>query len=195
MDRSEFLSELVEVSAKPIFQAKNYWHKSVYDTLETRKKAAGKIENYESTLKAGIVSMKKLWAKHLKMMEKWAQNGKIPGTDEMGKAIENIERESETEVSKGRVVFKNGDKLNGDELDFIERYSSIENLNERIIYMEEDYLYLRIRDYIILNLYQFLAQNEEMSNNILKWGAHGSIKELFDLISKYADRCMYTDLE
>ncbi|CAB1243317.1 conserved hypothetical protein [Clostridiaceae bacterium BL-3] len=195
MDKSELLSELVEVSARPIFQAKNYWHKSVYSTLEARRKAAKESENYALALKADIVSIKRLWEKQLKVIEKWARDEKIPDTDEIGRTIENIERESKTEIMGNKIIFENEDKLNRDELDFIERYSSIEDLNERIASMEEDYLYFRIRDYIILNLFQFLEENREMALSILSGNVPQNVEKISDLICKHANRCMYIDLE
>ncbi|MHC6179506.1 hypothetical protein ACYUJ6_06560 [Clostridium sp. JNZ X4-2] len=195
MDNFELLSELVEVSAKPILKAKNYWHESIFNTLRIKRKSAENNQGYALVLKADIISIRRLWQKQLEVIENWAKEGKLPETEEIDNIITDIENESKTEVLGKKVVFKNGDLLNKEDLNFIERYNSIVNLNERIASMEEDYLYCRIRDYIILNLYQFLAENREMALNILKGDAAKKIKEISDLISKYADSCMYMDLE
>ncbi|MEY7999510.1 hypothetical protein AB8U03_04725 [Clostridium sp. Mt-5] len=195
MDNFELLSELVEVSAKPILKAKNYWQESIFNTLRIKRKSAENNQAYALVLKADIISIRRLWQKQLEVIENWAKEEKLPETEEIANIIADIEDESRTEVTDKKVVFKNGDLLNKEDLNFIERYNSIGNLNERIASMEEDYLYCRIRDYIILNLYQFLAENREMALNILKGDPDKKIKEISDLISKCADSCMYIDLE
>ncbi|MCI1943803.1 hypothetical protein [Clostridium luticellarii] len=195
MDKSELLSELVEVSAKPIVQAKNYWHESIFNTLREKRKSSKDIEDYALELKADIVSVKKLWDEQMKVIENWALDEKIPEVDQISSTIENMENECKTAVLDKKVVFKNGNSLNKDELNYIERYNSIKNLNERIASMEEDYLYLRIRDYIVLNLYQFLAENREMALNVLKGDTDKKMRSISDLICKAADSCMYIDLE
>lgn len=195
MDKSELLSELVEVSAKPIVQAKNYWHESIFNTLREKRKSSKDIEDYALELKADIVSVKKLWDEQMKVIENWALDEKIPEVDQISSTIENMENECKTAVLDKKVVFKNGNSLNKDELNYIERYNSIKNLNERIASMEEDYLYLRIRDYIVLNLYQFLTENREMALNVLKGDTDKKMRSISDLICKAADSCMYIDLE
>lgn len=195
MDNFELLSELVEVSAKPILKAKNYWQESIFNTLRIKRKSAENNQAYALVLKADIISIRRLWQKQLEVIENWAKEEKLPETEEIANIIADIEDESRTEVTDKKVVFKNGDLLNKEDLNFIERYNSIGSLNERIASMEEDYLYCRIRDYIILNLYQFLAENREMALNILKGDPDKKIKEISDLISKCADSCMYIDLE
>lgn len=195
MDNFELLSELVKVSAKPILKAKNYWQESIFNTLRMKRKSAEDNQAYALVLKADIISIRRLWQKQLEIIENWAKEEKLPETEEIANIIADIEDESKTEVTDKKVIFKNGDLLNKEDLNFIERYNSIGSLNERIASMEEDYLYCRIRDYIILNLYQFLAENREMALNILKGDPDKKIKEISDLTSKCADSCMYIDLE
>ncbi|ADK14247.1 MULTISPECIES: hypothetical protein [Clostridium] len=195
MDKITLLDELVEVSAKPVLQARNYWHASVYNVLKAKKDSINDDNNYFLELKADILSIKRLWREELDTLHSWGKKQDMPSTSEISETISNMEKKCETEVLNGKVVFKNGDEPDKDDLQFLERYSSIKNINERLTCMEEDYLYCRIRDYIVLNIYQFLSENREFAINILKDDTDEVIIRMSDLISKYADRGMYADME
>ncbi|AZV56180.1 hypothetical protein [Clostridium sp. AWRP] len=195
MDKITLLDELVEVAAKPVLQVRNYWHASVYNVLKAKKDSINDDNKYFLELKADILSIKRLWKEELDTLHSWGKKQDMPSTSEISETISNMESKCETEVLNGKAVFKNGDEPDKDDLQFLERYSSIKNINERLTYMEEDYLYCRIRDYIVLNIYQFLSQNGEFAINILKDDTDEVIKKMSDLISKYADRGMYADME
>ncbi|OAA83382.1 hypothetical protein [Clostridium ljungdahlii] len=168
MDKLTLLDELVEVAAKPVLQSRNYWHASVYNVLKAKKDSINDDNKYFLELKADILSIKRLWKEELDTLHSWGKKQDMPSTSEISETISNMESKCETEVLNGKAVFKNGDEPDKDDLQFLERYSSIKNINERLTCMEEDYLYCRIRDYIVLNIYQFLSQNMEFAINILK---------------------------
>ncbi len=195
MDKRTLLDELVEVSAKPVLQARNYWHASVYNILKAKKDSINDDNKYFLELKADILSIKRLWKEELDTLYSWGKKQDMPSTSEISETISNMEKKCETEVLNGKAVFKNGDEPDKEDLEFLERYVSIKDINERITYMEEDYLYCRIRDYIVLNIYQFLSENREFAIDILKDDTNEVIKRMSDLISKYADSAMYVDME
>ena len=167
----------------------------MYNVLKAKKDSINDNNKYFLELKADILSIKRLWKEELYTLHSWGKKQDMPSTSEISETISNMEKKCETEVLNGKAVFKNGDEPDKDDLKFLERYSSIKNINERVTCMEEDYLYCRIRDYIILNIYQFLSQNREFAINILKDDTDEVIKKMSDLISKYADRGMYADME
>ena len=195
MDKITLLDELVEVAAEPVLQARNYWHASVYNILKAKKDSINDDNKYFLELKADILSIKRLWKEELDTLYSWGKKQDMPSTSEISETISNMEKKCETEVLNGKAVFKNGDEPDKDDLKFLERYSSIKNINERVTCMEEDYLYCRIRDYIVLNIYQFLSENREFAIDILKDDTNEVIKRMSDLISKYADSAMYVDME
>ena len=195
MDKRTLLDELVEVSAKPVLQARNYWHASVYNILKAKKDSINDDNKYFLELKADILSIKRLWKEELDTLYSWGKKQDMPSTSEISETISNMEKKCETEVLNVKAVFKNGDEPDKEDLEFLERYVSIKDINERITYMEEDYLYCRIRDYIVLNIYQFLSEYREFAIDILKDDTNEVIKRMSDLISKYADSAMYVDME
>lgn len=195
MDKLTLLDELVEVAAKPVLQVRSYWHASVYNVLKSKRDSINDDNKYFLELKADILSIKQLWKEELSTICSWGKKQYMPSTSKINEIISNMENKCETEVLNGKAVFKNGDKPDKEDLEFLERYSSIKDVKERIACMEEDYLYCRIRDYIVLNIYQFLSQNGEFAINILKDNTDEVMKRMSDLISKYADMGMYADME
>lgn len=194
-DKNALVSNLVEAAAKPIVGAKTYWHKSIYNILRGKKYSCKSDEEYILMLKSDIVYVRKLWNKEMDIIYLWGKNSQIPSTEDINNIISHIEGESETEIVEGKIQFKSGKALSKEDLLFIERYSSIKELNSRIEAMEEDYIYCRIRDYITLNIYQFLCENIEFAIDLLKDNPKETTQRISDLISNYADMCMYLDIE
>lgn len=195
ISKSDLIVELVEKGAQPILSAKSHWYESVFNTLKRKKENVQNDEEYSLVLKSEIVYLKKLWNRELDIIHEWGQNAKIPEVDEINAIIEKIEEESKTEVVNGKVVFKNGKNLDKRDLDFIERYNAIPDLNDRIIGLQEDYIYLKIRDYITLNVYQFISQNEEFVMELFKENPRETTQVIGDLASNYADMCMFPDMD
>lgn len=195
IDKNSLISGLVEAAAKPIIEAKNYWHESIFNVLRGKRQTVETDEEYIVLLKAEIIYIKKLWNKELDVIDEWAGKGEIPEPEKINQIILEIEKDSETEVKDNKIMFKNGKNLDKNDLNFIERYNSIGDLSERIKAIHEDYIYLRIRDYITLNIYQFISQNEEIAETIFKDSPKESTQRIADLTSNYADICMYPDLD
>lgn len=185
------MSAIVEAAARPIMEAKSYWYQSIYNILRGKKQNTKNEDEYITLLKADIISLKKLWNKELDVIYDWAENRAIPEADKINEAILQIENDSETEVYDGKIRFKNGEGLDRNILEFIERYNAIQDIDGRIRALHEDYIYLKIRDYITLNVYQFLAQNTETSEGLFKDNPKETVQRIGDLSSNYADMCMY----
>ncbi len=190
-NKNDLISQLVEVSAKPIMTAKKYWHESIYNVLKGKRENVKDDNEYIIYLKSELIYFRKLWNNELNVIYSWASEGEIPEPSEINNIIVYIENYSETCVEKGKLKFKNGKELDKNDLTFIERYTSIKDAAERIASMEEDYLYFRIRDYITLNIYQFLSQNKEIGENLLKDNSKETIQRIADLVSNFGDMCMY----
>ncbi|AKA70024.1 hypothetical protein [Clostridium scatologenes] len=192
-DKTEIISELVELSAKPVITAKNYWHESIYNILRDKKEKVKGEKEYSVYLQAELIYFRNLWNKQLDIMYAWGKEEKIPEPSKINDIIAYMEQQSETIIENGKITFKDGKNLDKDDLAFIERYTSITELPERIIALEEDYLYFKIRDYITLNVYQFISHNEELSVDLLKGNTKETVQRIADLISNFADVCMYID--
>lgn len=190
-NKQEFISGLVEAAARPILEAKSYWYQSIYNILRGKKENVENDIEYITLLKADIIYLKKLWNKELDVIFQWGENGTIPESDKINEIILTIEDDSETEVVDGKIVFKNGKSLDKVDLEFIERYNSIQDLKGRTSALHEDYIYLKIRDYITLNIYQFLSQNQEMVEGLFRNNPKETTQKIADLVSNYADMCMY----
>jgi hypothetical protein len=193
-DENEVISELVELSAKPILTAKNYWHESIYNILKNKKEDINSEKEYSTYLEAELIYFRNLWNNELDIIYVWGKQGKIPEPEEINNIIVYMEEQSATCAENGKIVFKNGKNLDKNDLTFIERYTSIPELAQRIIALEEDYLYFKIRDYIILNIYQFISHNEEVAESLLKDDTKETVQKIADLVSNFADMCMYIDL-
>jgi hypothetical protein len=194
-NKNDLILELVEKGARPILSAKSHWYESIFNILRGKKENTQNDEEYCLILKAQIVYFKKLWNRELDVIFEWGQNAQVPEVDEINAIIEKIEKESETEVLNGKVVFKNGKSLDKNDLSFIERYNAITDLNERIKALQEDYIYLKIRDYITLNVYQFISQNQEFVMELFKDNPKETTQRIGDLASNYADICMFPDMD
>lgn len=194
-NKNIIITELVENGAKPILSAKSHWYESIFNTLRAKKEKTQNNEEYSLILKAEILYLKKLWNRELDVIHEWGQNAKVPEVDEINSIIEKIEEESKTEVVNGKVMFKNGKGLDKNDLAFIERYNAITDVNERIRGLQEDYIYLKIRDYITLNVYQYISQNEELIMELFKDNPKETTQKIGDLASNYADICMFPDMD
>ncbi|AWI03884.1 hypothetical protein [Clostridium drakei] len=192
-DKTEIISELVELSAKPVITAKNYWHESIYNILRDKKEKVKDEKEYSVYLQTELIYFRNLWNKQLDIMYAWGKEEKIPEPSKINDIIAYMEQQSETIIENGKIMFKDGKNLDKDDLAFIERYTSITELPERIIALEEDYLYFKIRDYITLNVYQFISHNEELAVDLLKGNTKETVQRIADLISNFADVCMYID--
>lgn len=192
-DKTEIISELVELSAKPVITAKNYWHESIYNILRGKKEKIKGEKEYSVYLQAELIYFRNLWNKQLDIMYAWGKEEKIPEPSKINDIIAYMEQQSETIIENGKIMFKDGKNLDKDDLAFIERYTSITELTQRIIALEEDYLYFKIRDYITLNVYQFISHNEELAVDLLKGNTKETVQRIADLISNFADVCMYID--
>ncbi len=193
-DKNKLVSELVELSASPILTAKNYWHESIYNTLKDKKENANSEKEYAVYLEAELIYFRSLWNNELDVIYAWGKEGKIPEAEEINNIIAYMEEQSATFVENEKIVFKNGKGLDKNNLTFIERYTSIPELTQKIIALEEDYLYFKLRDYITLNIYQFIANNEEVAESLLKDDTKETVQKIADLVSNFADICMYIDL-
>ncbi|KZL94295.1 hypothetical protein [Clostridium magnum] len=194
-NKNDLIVELVEKGAQPILSAKSQWYESIFNILSRKKENTENNEEYSLVLKAEIVYLKRLWNKELDVIHEWGQNAQVPEVDEINAIIEKIEEESKTEVVNGKVVFKNGKNLDKNDLAFIERYNTIPDLDERIVGLQEDYIYLKIRDYITLNVYQFISQNQELVIELFKENPKETTQIIGDLASNYADICMFPDMD
>lgn len=194
-NKNNLIEELVEIGAKPIMSAKSYWYEGIFNILRGKKENTQNNEEYSLILKAEILYLKKLWNRELDVIHEWGQNAQIPEVDEINKIILEMEKESETEIVNGKVMFKNGKNLDKNDLAFIERYNVITDLNERIRALQEDYIYLKIRDYITLNVYQFISENKELSIQLFKDNPKETTQRIGDLASNYADICMFPDMD
>ncbi|WPC40799.1 hypothetical protein [Clostridium sp. JS66] len=192
-DKNEIISELVELSAKPIVTAKSYWHESIYNTLRDKKEKIKEVKEYSIYLEAELIYFRSLWNKELDFMYAWGKEEKIPEPGKINDIIVYMEQQSETSIENEKIIFKSGKSLDKNDLAFIERYTSITELPQRIIALEEDYLYFKIRDYITLNVYQFISHNEELAIDLLKGDTKETVQRIADLISNFADVCMYID--
>lgn len=192
-DKTEIISELVELSAKPVITAKNYWHESIYNILRDKKEKVKDEKEYSVYLQTELIYFRNLWNKQLDIMYAWGKEEKIPDPSKINDIIAYMEQQSETIIENGKIMFKDGKNLDKNDLAFIERYTSITELTQRIIALEEDYLYFKIRDYITLNVYQFISHNEELAVDLLKGNTKETVQRLADLISNFADVCMYID--
>lgn len=195
INKNDLIAELVEKGAQPILSAKSHWYESIFNILKRKKENIQNDEEYCLILKAEILYLKKLWNRELDVIFEWGQNAQVPEVDEINAIIEKIEEESKTEVLNGKVVFKSGKGLDKNDLDFIERYNAITDLNGRISGLEEDYIYLKIRDYITLNVYQFISQNQELVISLFKDNPKETTQLIGDLASNYADICMFPDMD
>ena len=194
-NKNNLIAELVELGARPIMSAKSYWYESIFNILRGKKEKTQNNEEYSLILKADILYLKRLWNKELDVIHEWGQNSHIPETDEINTIILEMEKECETDIVDGKILFTNGKSLNKDELAFSERYNIISDLNERIRALQEDYIYLRIRDYITLNVYQFISENKELAIGLFKDSAKETTQRIADLASNYADMCMYSGID
>lgn len=194
-NKNDLIVELVEKGAQPILSAKSQWYESIFNILSRKKENTENNEEYSLVLKAEIVYLKRLWNRELDVIHEWGQNAQVPEVDEINAIIEKIEEESKTEVVNGKVVFKNGKNLDKNDLAFIERYNTIPDLDERIVGLQEDYIYLKIRDYITLNVYQFISQNQELVIELFKENPKETTQIIGDLASNYADICMFPDMD
>lgn len=194
-DKNRVISELMELSAKPILTAKSYWHKSVYNTLRDKKEKVNSEKEYSTYLEAELIYFRNLWNNELDIIYAWGKEEKIPKPEDINNIIIYIEEQSETCAENGKIMFKNGKNLDKNDLTFIERYTSILEVSQRIIALEEDYLYFKIRDYITLNIYQFISHNSEVAESLLKDDTKETVQKIADLVSNFADMCMYVDLE
>lgn len=192
-DKSGIISELVELSARPVLTAKSYWHESIYNTLRDKKENAKDEKEYSIYLEAELIYFRTLWSKELDFMYAWGKEEKIPEPGKINDIIVYIEQQSETSIENEKIMFKSGKSLDKNDLAFIERYTSIAELPQRIGALEEDYLYFKIRDYITLNVYQFISHNEELAIDLLKDDTKETVQRIADLISNFADVCMYID--
>lgn len=195
INKNDLILELVEKGARPILSAKSHWYESIFNILREKKENTQNDEGYCLILKAEILYLKKLWNRELDVIFEWGQNAQVPEVDEINAIIEKIEKESETEVLNGKIVFKNGKSLDKNDLSFIERYNAITDLNERVRALQEDYIYLKIRDYITLNVYQFISQNQEFVMELFKENPKETTQRIGDLASNYADICMFPDMD
>lgn len=194
-NKQEIISGMVEAAARPILEAKSYWYQSIYNILRSKKENIESDIDYITLLKADIIYLKKLWNKELDVIFQWGQNGKVPESDKINEIILQIENDSETEVKDGKIVFKNGKNLDKVDLEFIERYNAIQDLNGRASALNEDYIYLKIRDYITLNVYQFLSENKNIAEGLFRNSPKETTQRIADLASNYADMCMYNNIE
>ncbi|NMM65580.1 hypothetical protein HBE96_23670 [Clostridium sp. P21] len=194
-EKNEIISELVELAAKPVVTAKNYWHESIYNTLKQKKENVNSEKEYSIYLQSRLIYFRSLWNNELDIIYAWGKQAKIPGPEEINNVINYIEEQSETCIENGKIIFKNGKNLDKNDLAFVERYTSISELTQRISALEEDYLYFKIRDYITLNVYQFISHNEEVAKDLLKDNTKETVQKIADLVSNFGDVCMYIDLE
>lgn len=194
-NKQSVISGMVEAAARPIMEAKSYWYQSVLNVLRGKKQNLKTEDEYILLLKADIIALKKLWNKELDVIYEWGQNCQIPDHDKINEIISQIENDSETEVNNGKIIFKNGKGLDKNSLEFIERYNAIQDINEKIRALHEDYIYLKIRDYITLNIYQFLSANENIVDGLFKDNPKETTQGIGDLVSNYADICMYDDVD
>ena len=194
-NKNNLIAELVEHGARPILSAKNYWYESIFNILKEKKENTRNIEEYSLILKEEIIYLKKLCNRELDVIHEWGKNASIPEVDEINSIIQEIEEESKTEVVNGKILFKNGKNLDKNDLAFIERYNVITDLNERINALQEDYIYVKIRDYITLNVYQFISHNEELAIDLFKDNPKETTQRIGDLASNYADMCMFPDMD
>lgn len=194
-NKNNLIAELVENGARPVLSAKSYWYESIFNTLKGKKENTKNNEEYSLILKAEIIYLKKLWNRELDVIHEWGKNARIPEVDEINAIIQEIEEESKTEVVNGKILFKNGKNLDKNDLVFIERYNVITDLNERIMALQEDYIYVKIRDYITLNVYQFISHNQELAIDLFKDNPEETTQRIGDLASNYADICMFPDMD
>lgn len=191
----DLMSELVEVSAKPIMSAKIYWHESIYNILREKSENVKTEEEYVNVLKSELLYLRKLWNRELDTIYEWGQKGEMPEVEETNEIILQMENECGVNILDGKIVFKDGKNLNKNDLQFIERYTSIPNIKDRIKALQEDYIYLKIRDYITLNIYQFLSQNRELIVDLFKNEPKETTQRIADLVCNIADICTYPDIE
>lgn len=194
-DKNALIEELVEVATKPIFSAKNYWYESIYNILMEKSEKIKTQEEYVNVLKAELLYLKRLWNRELDTIYQWGEKGEIPEVDEINKVIVDIENECETVVVGGKITFKDGKSISKDYLQFVERYNAIPDIKDKIMALEGDYVYLRIRDYITLNIYQFLSQNKELLVGLFKDNPKETTQRIADLVCNAADICMYPDMD
>jgi hypothetical protein len=194
-NKNNLIAELVENGARPVMSAKRHWYESIFNTLKGKKENTKSNEEYSLILKAEIIYLKKLWNRELDVIHEWGKNARIPEVDEINAIIQEIEEESKTEVVNGKILFKNGKNLDKNDLAFIERYNIITDLNERIMALQEDYIYVKIRDYITLNVYQFISHNQELAIDLFKDNPKETTQRIGDLASNYADICMFPDMD
>lgn len=190
-NKDDIISQLVEVASEPLLNAKQYWKESIYNVIKVKKESIDNDKEYADYLKSELIYFRKLWNSEVDAIYSWGKEGKIPEALEINNIIVYIESQAETCVENGKIKLKNGKNLDKDDLIFIERYTSIPDLEHRIIALEEDYLYFRIRDYITLNIYQFLSQNQELGEKLLKNDTKETIQRIANLVSNFADICMY----
>ena len=193
--KNNLIVELVEAGARPIMSAKSYWYESIFNILRGKKENTQNNEEYSLVLKSEIIYLRKLWNKELDVIYGWGQNAQVPEPDEINGIILKMEKDCETEIRDGKVMLKSGKNLDRNDLAFIERYNAISDLNERIRALQEDYIYLRIRDYITLNVYQFISENKELTINLFKDSPKETTQKIADLASNYADICMFPDID
>lgn len=194
-NKQEVISAIAEAAARPIIEAKSFWHQSILNELRGKRQNTKTEDEYITLLKADIIYLKKLWNRELDVIYEWAENCEIPEHDKINEAIEQIENESKTEICNGKILFKNGKGLDKNSLEFIERYNAIQDTNGRIIALHEDYMYLKIRDYITLNIYQFLSGSKQIAEGIFKDNPKETVQKIGDLTSNYSDMCMYNDID
>lgn len=194
-NKDDLIAELVELGAKPIMSAKSYWYESILNILREKKEKTQNNEEYSLVLKAEIVYLKKLWNRELDVIYQWGEDACIPEHEEINNIILNMEKECETHIVDGKILFKSGKNLDKNDLTFIERYNIISDLNERIRALQEDYIYLRIRDYITLNVYQFISENKGLAVDLFKDKPKETTQRIGNLASNYADICMYPDMD
>lgn len=190
MDNYKLLSELVEASTKPILNAQGYWQTSILNVLKAKREEYTDLKEYSLQLKSDIVYIITVWKKQREVIYDWVEKSALPPVMEISGMLSNIENSSETVVLNGDVVLKSGENLTGSALNIVKKYNCIEDINKRIMLMEREYFYCRVKDNIILNVYQFIWENGELGAEIVRECTRDVVDRICDLISRCADECL-----
>ncbi|MFL0196480.1 hypothetical protein ACJDU8_13075 [Clostridium sp. WILCCON 0269] len=190
MDNFNLLSDMVEASTKPILDSTGYWQTSILNVLKAKREEAKDINTYTLELKADIVYIMTVWKKQRDIIYTWVEKSELPPMMEINDILTDIENKSETEVVNGKVVLKTGERLNENALNVAKKYNFIENINKRAELMEREYFYCRIRDNIILNVYQFLWEHGELADEVVRECSIETVDKVSNLISRCADECI-----
>ncbi|WP_333887082.1 hypothetical protein [Clostridium sp.] len=190
MDNYKLLSDLVEASTKPILNAKGYWQTSIVNVLKAKREEFGDLNDYSLELKADIVYIMTVWRKQRKVIYDWVEKSALPSVMEVSSMLSEIDNTSKTEVLSGDVVLKSGEPLGDDAANIVKKYNCIENMNKRVMLMEREYFYCRIRDNILLNVYQFIWENGELGAEVVRDCTKETVDKVADLISRCAYECV-----